>query len=218
MVVWSWVQKEQSCSTGLHSFRKPQYGFMWLIPTTPSLAYVFLLPLIYIYFPSFCSLFPVICWAVNQNLTFNRHIQPSTLPFANIMALGSAATSSLISVAFKWHTCKKPKCSLNISSLSLLPFFPSFLHSFLPSLPPSYFICPKEATINNAASWFSSSRAPAGSLERGKNRKENTTWVINILKRVPSSYMNRYQKFTRFRVYPEWDIKSKLARGGDPWS
>ena len=28
--------------------------------------------------------------------------------------------------------------------------------------------------------------------------------------------MNRYQKFTRFRVYPEWDIKSKPARGLAP--
>lgn len=85
-------------------------------------------------FASFCSLFPVICWAVNQNLTFNRRIQPSTLPFANVMALGSAAISSLISVAFKWYEWKKIN-DMHVKGLNghqmlvLSPSFPSFISS-----------------------------------------------------------------------------------------
>lgn len=65
-------------------------------------------------------------WAVNQHLTFNRRIQPSNSPSANIMALGSAAISSLISVTYKWYACKKSKCSANVSSLSLLLFLDFF--------------------------------------------------------------------------------------------
>lgn len=69
MVVWSWVQIEQSCSTGLHSFRKPQYSFMWLIPTTPSLAHVFLFPPIH--------LFPKLLFFVSNHLLSQSesHIQ-----------------------------------------------------------------------------------------------------------------------------------------------